>query len=255
MRGRKRTGPCHRTGAAGAIHPSQGTAQRANKDRLFSRPGSKRPRPSSPSKWSASTLRAYAEHADAYLVDWDGKRYRIPPLLLESIGLLPKRARVLDLGCGPGQDSRYLRRRGFRAFGLDGTWPFLLRARKRSGRLPLVQADFGSLPFRRRAFTFVWAAASLIHMPKREVRRLLRVLKTLVEKNGCLAATFAHGKGSGYLRTGWIPGRYVSLWRKGELARSVTGAGWTIVSLITVSNRERKGRWLNLIARRDGKGL
>ena len=110
-----------------------------------------------------------------------------------------------------------------------------------------------SLPFRNGVFDGVWAAASLIHLPKPAVRTTLRDLHGLVPPGGVLAATFVQGRNSGFLPTGWIPGRFFSRWRKAELEGAVRQAGWAIISLKTVANRERKGRWLNLLARRPAR--
>jgi hypothetical protein len=81
------------------------------------------------------------------------------------------------------------------------------------------------------------------------VGRALRALRVIVKPSGRLAATFVHGTTSGVLTRGWLPGRYVARWTKEELASAVERAGWDIESLMTVTNRERKGRWLNLLAR------
>jgi len=51
---------------------------------------------------------------------------------------------------------------------------------------------------------------------------------------------------------GWVPGRYFARWRKEELARAVRRAGWLIRELSVVTNCERKGRWLNLLAQKQG---
>lgn len=110
-----------------------------------------------------------------------------------------------------------------------------------------------SLPFRSGVFDGIWAAASLIHLPKSVVRTTLRDLHGLVLPGGVLAATFVQGRRSGFLRAGWIPGRFFSRWRKAELEGAVRQAGWAIISLKTVANRERKGRWLNLLARRPAR--
>lgn len=106
------------------------------------------------------------------------------------------------------------------------------------------------LPFKPGSFDTVWAAASLIHLPRAEASRLLRALSACVPVGGLLAATVAHGRRAGFLMRGWVPGRYFARWRKGQLERAVRKAGWAVVSLETVMGRERKGRWLNLIARR-----
>src|SRR5579884_1249545 len=197
------------------------------------------------------TLAAYTAEADLYFEQWDRAVYKIPPLLSKWQSSLPRGALVLDLGCGPAQDSRYLLKKGFRPVGLDGTWPFLLRARKRAGRLSLVMADLEALPFHPDSFDGVWAAASLIHLPKQRARSVLLALRTLIRADGKFGATFAHGKGEGCLTAGWIPGRYFSYWRKEELARLLTETGWKIILLKRVFNQERKGSWLNLIAQKS----
>lgn len=164
---------------------------------------------------------------------------------------MPKKAHLLDLGCGAGQDARALRRAGFRIVGLDVSQPLLDYARRRSPRLSLVQADIRHLPYIPGSFDGIWAAASLIHLPKPSVQASLRCLAHLTTPGGTLAATFVHGRGSGPLQRGWIPDRFISRWHKEELALALGRAGWSIVELNTVSARERKGRWLNLIACRS----
>lgn len=196
------------------------------------------------------TIQAYASWSEVYLKEWHRRTYRIPLHLQIWIEHLPPRSQVLDLGCGPGQDSRYLRRRGFHVVGLDLTQPFLQVARKRSPKLPLVQADIEHFPFSPETFDGIWAAASLIHLPKTTLKKVLRQVRALIRPTGFLAATFLHGKGAGLLPGQWIPGRYMCKWLKPELQEVFQQARWHIISVQTVSNRERKGRWLNVIAKR-----
>jgi SAM-dependent methyltransferase len=195
------------------------------------------------------TLDVYRRDADAYVAHWARRRYRVPPLLSELMSAIPRGARVLDLGCGPGQDTRYLASRGFDPVGLDAVRPFLEWARAQRRKTRLVQGDILDLPFRPHSFSAAWAAASLIHLSKREASRVLGELRAIITPGGRLAATFVHGTASGVLTRGWLPGRYFSRWTKAELAAVVTRAGWEIESLVTVTNRERRGRWLNLVAR------
>ena len=202
----------------------------------------------------ARTTAAYARQADAFLKRWGRRITRCPALLRELLALAGPRAALLDLGCGAGQDARFLLARRHHVVGhvvgLDHAWPLLAYARRRSRRVPLVHGDMRALPFRPGSFDAIWAAASLIHLTKPAVRRLLRALRAQVPVGGLLAATVAHGRRAGYLRTGWIPGRYFAQWQKAELERAVRQAGWTVLHLVTVTNRERKGKWLNLLARR-----
>lgn len=195
------------------------------------------------------TLDVYRHGVGVYLALWGRRRYRVPPLLRELTQAIPHGAGVLDIGCGPGQDTRYLQARGFQAVGFDAVGPFLVWARARNRTTPLVQGDILDLPFRSHSFDAAWAAASLIHLSKRDVCGVLRALRKVVHPGGVLAATLVHGTTSGVLTRGWLPGRYVSRWTKGELATAVERTGWEIDALTTIVNRERKGRWLNLLAR------
>jgi hypothetical protein len=93
----------------------------------------------------------------------------------------------------------------------------------------------------------------LMHLPKPAMTPVLGCLSRVAAEGGWLAATLAQGGTSGVVTGGWLPGRFVARWRKEELARAVRAAGWKIANLKTVSNRERKGRWLVLRAQAQGR--
>lgn len=212
----------------------------------------------SPPDLVVRTTDAYERQAGAFIRRWGGRTTRCPVLLRELLDLAGPHAALLDLGCGAGQDARFLFSCRHRAVGpiighvvgLDRAGALLAHARRHSRRVPLVQGDMRRLPFKPGSFDTVWAAASLIHLPRAEASRLLRTLRACVPVGGLLAATVAHGRRAGFLRRGWIPGRYCARWQKAQLERAVRRAGWAVVSLETVTGRERKGRWINVIARR-----
>src|ERR1700682_4319687 len=86
----------------------------------------------------AQTLETYDRDARLFLTRWGKLRYKRPALLVEWLTLLPKRAVLLDLGCGGGQDTRYLKAAGYRVIGLDRTLPLLRFGKKRSPFVPLI---------------------------------------------------------------------------------------------------------------------
>ena len=198
------------------------------------------------------TIAAYEGSAADCLVRWSKRRLRHPPLLTEWLRRLPVDARLLDIGCGGGQDASNLRQRGYRVVGLDRTSALLSAGRRRDPSLSLVLADLRQLPFQAMSFDGLWATASLMHLPKPVARLVLADLCSLVRPGGFLAATVTYGMKSGIVTEGWVPGRYFARWKKDELARAVRRAGWEILELKIITNRERKGRWLNLLAQRLG---
>jgi SAM-dependent methyltransferase len=128
--------------------------------------------------------------------------------------------------------------------------PLLRFAKGRDPVVPLVLADMRSLPVRPSSVDGIWAAASLMHVPKSGARQVLAKLRDCVRPNGLLAATVTHGWNSRIKTGGWMPGRYCARWKKDELARALDRSGWQVLSSRVVSNQERKGRWINVIARR-----
>ncbi len=144
-----------------------------------------------------------------------------------------------------------MRRAGYRVIGLDRTAALLAFARRRARALPLIRADLRCLPLRPGSIQGLWAAASLIHLPKAAVRDVMADLLDLVRPGGVLAATFAHGIRSRLVPGGWIPGRYFARWTKDELGRMLSAAGWRVIESRVVTGQERKGRWINVIARRS----
>ncbi len=198
------------------------------------------------------TIDAYERSAKECIARWNRRRHRRPLLLLEWLQCLPAGGRLLDLGCGGGKDAGDLDRRGYRVVGVDRTSALLSAGRCRYPSLPLIRADLRDLPFQARSFDGLWAAASLMHLPKPEARRIFADLCKLVRPGGFFAATVTYGVKSRLVTDGWVPGRYFARWKKEELARALRGAGWKILELNVVTNRERKGRWVNVIARRRG---
>ncbi|GJL55336.1 MAG: methyltransferase type 11 [Nitrospirales bacterium] len=199
------------------------------------------------------TIQSYEAQHEIYLHEWNARQYKVPLHLHNLIARVPKAGLILDVGCGPGQDTRYLRRQGFHVCGADLTWSFLQAAKARAPRLPVVQADMRRLPFPLQTFDGIWAAASIIHLPKVQARTLLRKLFKLTKPGGWLALTVMYGREVGVPRQQWIAGRYLAKWFKRELRHAVQTAAWDVCSIERVTHQERKGAWINVLATRSGR--
>lgn len=132
--------------------------------------------------------------------------------LARQLTMLPHDARVVDLGCGPGETVALLREGGMAAVGLDLSASLLDEARVRNGRMPLIRADAGGgdgagadaapgLPLRTASLDGVFCECVLSVLPQRQ--GVLAELARVLRPGGVLVWTDL------YVRTG----RAADVWR------------------------------------------
>jgi SAM-dependent methyltransferase len=108
--------------------------------------------------------------------------------------LLQPGAYVLDLGCGSGRDLKELALRGFRVIGLEYSQPLAELAQKYSREKVLV-GDMRVFEFGVEKFDGIWAVASLLHIPRKEMSGLLRKLYDALQPKGILLTSMKNGEG------------------------------------------------------------
>jgi len=112
---------------------------------------------------------------------WYFSRMRFLDVLLRGI---PKRGRVLDVGCGPGSMLHYLQKYG-EVVGVDSHPPALEMARTHfSGEL--LEGDCCRLPFPEAQFSLVAACEVLYHRNIADVRQAVRECARVLEPGGRL---------------------------------------------------------------------
>ncbi len=155
--------------------------------------------------------------------------------------------KILDIGCGPGRDLVAFTKLGHEAVGLDATPAFVEMAKESSG-CEVWQQSFLSLDLPPATFDGVFANASLIHVPGKEMVRVLRDLHGALVPGGAIMMSMCRGDGEGYSPrpTGY---RYTAGWEYETLAPCLTEAGFEIVKHYYRPPglpRERQG-WLVMV--------
>ncbi len=100
------------------------------------------------------------------------------------ISFLPPGATVLDAGCGGGTKTKYLAEKGFKVTGIDFAENLIAIARREAPQAQFVvmnMRDAASLP---QSFDAVFAQASLLHIPKKEISDVLTSLASRLEPSG-----------------------------------------------------------------------
>ncbi|MEP7156251.1 MAG: class I SAM-dependent methyltransferase [Betaproteobacteria bacterium] len=171
---------------------------------------------------STRTLAHYDGRADKF---WEGTRghdvSQNIAALLNFIEAEPP-CKLMDFGCGPGRDLKVFKDMGHTAIGLEGAPRFAAMAREYSG-CEVWQQDFLRLDLPASTFDGIYANASLFHVPRQELPRVLLELHAALKPQGVLFSSNPRGENE----EGWNSGRYgthldLDVWRQ-----YMTGAGFT----------------------------
>lgn len=178
-------------------------------------------RPEDLASITATTLDDYNRNAEGFR---EGTRdhdvsQNIQALLRHIRGSAP--FTILDFGCGPGRDLRAFNRLGHCAIGLDGAESFVAMARADSG-CEVWHQDFLALDLPAGRFDGIFANASLFHVPRQELPRVLRQLHAALKPGGVLFSSNPRGGND----EGWSGNRY-GAWHDYETWKALLeGAGF-----------------------------
>lgn len=191
----------------------------------------------------AATLAFYDAEASAY-----AERARATagtPALDRFAAALPECARVLDFGCGGGQDSAALIARGFRVVSVDAS-PGLAAEAKRRWNVDVRQQRFLEL-VDEEAFDGVWACASLHHAAARDLPDVFARMHRALIPGGILHASLKTGED----RRDKFGRFYCAM--SAEALAALVADGWRDVKIVTKPGGgydDEYADWLMLTATR-----
>lgn len=136
---------------------------------------------------------------DACGARYDAERAREPsPELAQLVEVLPRDARVLDIGCGGGRPVTTALAENFDVVGVDISPEQIERARGQVPKASFIASDIMAQHFAPASFDAVVAFYALFHVPRDEHRALLEKVATWLRPGGHLLATLAHTSHPGY---------------------------------------------------------
>jgi len=191
------------------------------------------------------TLEYYNQAAQDYTADTiNADVSKLYPFFLTH---LPLNAYIMDLGCGPGRDSKYFLEKGYRILSVDGSEEFCKLASQLTGQDVLCQT-FENIDFTEE-FDGIWACASILHVPKSGLPKVIANISRALKKSGYFYASFKYGEYEGERN-----GRYFTDMTEERFGKLIEGfEEFEIVeSMVTRDVRVgREGeRWLNVVVRK-----
>jgi SAM-dependent methyltransferase len=105
----------------------------------------------------------------------------------------PGRA-VLDLGCGPGRVTRFLRDQGLDVTGVDLSPEMIATARGLNPDLPFAIASMAALPYPGGSIAGLVAMYSIIHLPRASQSAVFRELRRVLTPGGWILLAYHLGE-------------------------------------------------------------
>ncbi len=193
-----------------------------------------------------STLEYYEKNGEEYAART--KRADMSEACEIFLSYLDPEARILDLGCGSGRDSRYFLDQGYKVTSVDGSVKLCAIASRETGQKVILKT-FDQIDYKEE-FEGVWASASLLHAEKKEMGDLFRRICRALTEGGIFYVSFKRGTGE-YEKDG----RHFSDYTEDDLETLFpAGSGFTVLEhWISEDVRpDRAGEeWLNILAAKD----
>ena len=192
-----------------------------------------------------STLQYYQQKADSFVkgtvsADMHDARMRF-------LKLLPPYAYILDFGCGSGRDAKAFLDQGYRVDAVDGSAELCHMAADLIGR-PVKQMLFEELSAVQQ-YDGVWACASILHLPRKEMVDVLQKISIALKAGGVLYTSFKYGELEGIRG-----GRYFTDLTEESLTNLMAEVPSLQVVDTWITNDVRPGReeeqWINILTRR-----
>lgn len=159
---------------------------------------------------------------------------------------LPQGARILDLGCGSGRDSKYFLDKGYAITAIDGSEELCQLAREYTG-LEVLQMFFEDLDFENE-FDGIWACASLLHVPSERLEGVLKKVIDVLVPEGILYISFKYGDYSGERNGRMFTDLDEEMLR--ELIGKIPGCEIVEVGTSEDARADREDVWLNAVVKK-----
>ncbi|MFZ2970289.1 MAG: class I SAM-dependent methyltransferase [Minisyncoccia bacterium] len=143
---------------------------------------------------------------------------------------------IMDLGCGNGKDSNFMRIKGANVASVDISRGMLEEAKDRTVNKTgiFIQANMAYLPFTDKTFDAIWANGCIYHVSKKDFIKVLANIRRILAKEGVFLFTFKIGVGEKWEKKpksyGKFP-RFYAFYSIEEMRKALESAGFVEIAI------------------------
>lgn len=154
---------------------------------------------------------------------------------------------ILDLGCGSGRDSKAFLEKGFKVVSIDGSEKLCNIASSYIGQ-EVIFTTFQNFKSDIK-FNGIWACASLLHLPYKDLKEVIKNLRNNLKEEGYFYLSFKYGEFEGERN-----GRYFTNMTEKKFRNLIKDILEYEIVEEKITLDARKGReeekWLNIILKK-----
>lgn len=194
----------------------------------------------------SSTIEYYDKNADHFMKETVAVNFTAIQEMF--LNLLPHGGRILDFGCGSGRDTLEFLKRGYQVDAADGSTEMCKLTTEYTG-ISVRQMLFQELNEIEK-YDGIWACASILHLPKNELKNVLDKMKTALSKRGIIYTSFKYGTFEGERN-----GRYFTDFTEESFEKFAKLIKGFQIKKMWITEDVRVGReqekWLNIIMQKQ----
>ena len=139
--------------------------------------------------------RFYDLKSEQYADEWYTNQTMLPSIK-EFMGLFSsKKPKILDLGCGPGHESKRLKENGAEVVGIDYSRESIKIAKLNNPDISFLEMDYLDIDNTLGLFDGIFACSSIIHLNETELVNVLNKVNLVIKTNGIFLVIYRIGAG------------------------------------------------------------
>ena len=166
------------------------------------------------------------KYTEVFFEDFSDRKF-----IDKFLELLPKKAKILDIGCGPGSFTKYFLAKGYSTEGADLSKEMIKIARQKVPQGIFKIMDLRKLGYSNESFDGLFAAYSLIHIPEKEIISTLKEFSRVLKQGGILFLAVQEGKGEKFVEEPLKKGEqiFIKFFTEEELKQDLQKTNFSVI--------------------------